>query len=300
MDAAERLAVLGYQLYNASRFAEAEQVFTELTRRTPRDAMQWCNLGTSRRSQGKLNEALAAFSRAAELGARSANFYYNVGLVHLDRRDYESARAVLGRALELTPRDTAVRLEYVKACYESARTEEALAALEQAPELDDLEGSALAQSAQQLINVGASERALRAAQRAVLDLELLGVVEEHLEPRGIRSTFVHGKESDGNDLPGLEALKTADLLFLSVRRRALPSGQLALVRECLARNQPGHYQFLAAINAVHTDAPSAADTDWAQIAALYAQLYSLVPTPVVALNRAVALAELDGPSVALA
>lgn len=74
----------------------------------------------------------------------------------------------------------------------------------------------------------------------------------------------------------------------------------ALVRDCLAINRPGHYQLLAAINAVHTDAPAAADTDWGQIAALYDQLYAVSPTPIVALNRAVALAELDGPAVALA
>jgi RNA polymerase sigma-70 factor (ECF subfamily) len=74
----------------------------------------------------------------------------------------------------------------------------------------------------------------------------------------------------------------------------------ALVRECLETNRPGHYQLLAAINAVHTDAPTAADTDWAQVATLYTQLYAVSPTPVVALNRAVAVAELDGPEVALA
>lgn len=74
----------------------------------------------------------------------------------------------------------------------------------------------------------------------------------------------------------------------------------ALVRECLALDRPGQYQLLAAINAVHTDAATAADTDWAQIATLYAQLYALMPNPVVALNRAVAVAELDGAEVALA
>ena len=73
-----------------------------------------------------------------------------------------------------------------------------------------------------------------------------------------------------------------------------------LVRECLALNRPGRYQVLAAINAVHTDAPSVADTDWAQSVALYDQLVALDPNPVVALNRAVAVAELDGPDVALA
>ncbi len=73
-----------------------------------------------------------------------------------------------------------------------------------------------------------------------------------------------------------------------------------LVRECLRLNQPGRYQLLAAINAVHTDAPTAADTDWAQIATLYAQLYAVDPSPIVALNRAIAIAELDGPEVGLA
>ena len=74
----------------------------------------------------------------------------------------------------------------------------------------------------------------------------------------------------------------------------------ALVRECLETNRPGHYQLLAAINAVHTDARTAADTDWDQVATLYTQLYAVTPTPVVALNRAIAVAELDGPEVALA
>ena len=74
----------------------------------------------------------------------------------------------------------------------------------------------------------------------------------------------------------------------------------ALVRECPAINRPGRYQLLAAINAVHTDAPTAADTDWSQVVALYDQLTRIDPSPIVALNRAVAVAELDGPSVVLA
>ena len=74
----------------------------------------------------------------------------------------------------------------------------------------------------------------------------------------------------------------------------------ALVRTCLRRNQPGPYQIQAAINAVHTDAPTAAATDWLQVAQLYDQLLALTPTPIVALNRAVAIAEVDGPQRALA
>jgi RNA polymerase sigma-70 factor, ECF subfamily len=74
----------------------------------------------------------------------------------------------------------------------------------------------------------------------------------------------------------------------------------ALVRECLAAGRPGRYQVMAAIGAVHTDAATAAETDWRAVVALYDQLLRLDPSPVVALNRAVAVAELDGPEVALA
>jgi RNA polymerase sigma-70 factor, ECF subfamily len=77
-----------------------------------------------------------------------------------------------------------------------------------------------------------------------------------------------------------------------------------LVRERLAAaaagTPPGRYQILAAINAVHTSAGDVRDTDWSQVAALYDQLARVDPSPVVALNRAVAIAELDGPEVALA
>ncbi|MEV4642152.1 sigma-70 family RNA polymerase sigma factor [Actinoplanes sp. NPDC049548] len=74
-----------------------------------------------------------------------------------------------------------------------------------------------------------------------------------------------------------------------------------LVRERLATGAaPGRYQILAAVNAVHTYARDVRDTDWSQIRALYDQLVRLDPSPVVALNRAVAVAELDGPQVALA
>jgi RNA polymerase sigma-70 factor (ECF subfamily) len=73
----------------------------------------------------------------------------------------------------------------------------------------------------------------------------------------------------------------------------------ALVRACLRRNAPGPYQLQAAIAAVHADAPTAADTDWAQIVALYDHLYAIQPSDVVALNRAIAIGELRGPDIAL-
>ena len=122
---------------------------------------------------------------------------------------------------------------------------------------------------------------------------------------------------NGPEVMGLLAL----MLLIESRRaaRSNPDGSLVLladqdrgrwdaslitegqniVRECLRLNQPGPYQVQAAINAIHSDAPVAAGTDWWQILQLYNQLLSLAPSPVVALNRAVAVAEVEGPDAAL-
>jgi RNA polymerase sigma-70 factor (ECF subfamily) len=96
-----------------------------------------------------------------------------------------------------------------------------------------------------------------------------------------------------------------DLVRLADQDRDLWDGDLmaegrAIVRRCLRRDQPGPYQIQAAINAVHSDAPDVLATDWAQIVQLYDQLLAHDPTPVVALHRAVAVAEVDGPATALA
>ena len=82
-------------------------------------------------------------------------------------------------------------------------------------------------------------------------------------------------------------------------RVSIAEGQ-ALVRRCLALNRPGPYQIQAAINAVHADAARAEDTDWRQILALYDLHVSIAPSPIVALHRAVAVAEVEGPEAALA
>jgi RNA polymerase sigma-70 factor (ECF subfamily) len=96
-----------------------------------------------------------------------------------------------------------------------------------------------------------------------------------------------------------------DLVLLADQDRSrwdrglIAEGQ-AIVRRCLRRNQPGPYQIQAAINAVHSDAATASATDWRQILALYDQLLTVAPSPVVALHRAVAVAEVEGPAAALA
>ncbi|HEY7324921.1 MAG TPA: RNA polymerase sigma factor [Streptosporangiaceae bacterium] len=95
-----------------------------------------------------------------------------------------------------------------------------------------------------------------------------------------------------------------DLVLLADQDRSrwdadlVTEGQ-ALVRRCLRRGQPGPYQIQAAINAVHSDTATADQTDWRQILALYDQLLALTPTPVVRLNRAVAVGEVAGPAAAL-
>ena len=101
------------------------------------------------------------------------------------------------------------------------------------------------------------------------------------------------------------ATPDGDLVLLAEQDRGrwdrdlLAEGQ-AIVQWCLRRNMPGPYQIQAAINAVHSDAAFAAETDWWQILQLYDQLMALAPSPVVALNRAVAVAEVEGPGAALA
>jgi RNA polymerase sigma-70 factor (ECF subfamily) len=82
--------------------------------------------------------------------------------------------------------------------------------------------------------------------------------------------------------------------------RALIAEGQAIVRSCVRRNQPGPYQLQAAINAVHAEASAFEETDWQQVVALYDQLLEIAPTQIVALNRAIAIGEVDGPVAALA
>jgi RNA polymerase sigma-70 factor (ECF subfamily) len=145
-------------------------------------------------------------------------------------------------------------------------------------------------------------------------------IRPDLTAEAIRLTrLIRALMPDDGEVAGLLAL----MLLIEARRtvRISASGELVtidhqdrgawdaalideghqLVRERLAAGvAPGRYQILAAINAVHTSARDVRDTDWSQIVALYDQLVSLDPSPIIALNRAIAVAELDGPEVALA
>jgi RNA polymerase sigma-70 factor (ECF subfamily) len=145
-----------------------------------------------------------------------------------------------------------------------------------------------------------------------------GLTSPGLCPGAVRlARILAGLMPDEPEVAGLLAL----LLLIESRRaaRTRPDGSLvllgeqdrtqwnrtlieegqAIVRRCLRRDQPGPYQVQAAINAVHADAATAEHTDWPQILTLYDQLLAIAPTPVVALNRAVAVGEVHGPATAL-
>lgn len=167
------LGLYGAILHTQERYADAERVFGELVRAEPTTALHWMNLGTSRRGAGKYEDALRAYTRAAELGCATPDFYFNVGLTHLDRRDYESARAVLKKALELAPEDALIRSEYIKACYETLQTEEALEALQGWTDFSGLAPDQLADVGQRMMNLGATERAERVVtQLATSELDV--------------------------------------------------------------------------------------------------------------------------------
>jgi RNA polymerase sigma-70 factor (ECF subfamily) len=129
---------------------------------------------------------------------------------------------------------------------------------------------------------------------------LVELLPEEPEVRGLLALMLLGearrpaRTSAGGDLVPL-----ADQDRAQWDPALVAEGQ-ALVRECLRRNRTGPYQIQAAIHAVHSDARTAAATDWKQIVALYDQLLAYEPSPVVALNRAVAVAEMEGPAKALA
>ena len=151
-----------------------------------------------------------------------------------------------------------------------------------------------ATSGEELVRSGLCEEAIRLAR------VLAALMPDEPEVAGVLALFllIHSRRATRTAADG-------SMVLLGEQDRSrwdrdlIAEGQ-DLVRRCLRRNTPGPYQIQAAINAVHSDAPSADQTDWSQILRLYDQLLVFLPTPVVALNRAVALAEVEGPEAALA
>ena len=123
---------------------------------------------------------------------------------------------------------------------------------------------------------------------------LVELMPDEPEARGLLALLLltDSRQAARSDVAG-NLVRLADQDRTRWNRAEIDEGQ-AIVRECLRRNTPGPYQIQAAIAAVHSDATSASDTDWSQIVALYDQLLAVMPTAVVALNRAIAVGELRG------
>jgi RNA polymerase sigma-70 factor (ECF subfamily) len=133
---------------------------------------------------------------------------------------------------------------------------------------------------------------------------LASLMPEEAEAKGLLALMLLSESRRAARLDPARRDDDGGLVLLADQDRRLWNRQLIaegqdLVRQCLRRNRPGPYQLQAAINAVHSDAPDAASTDWGQILSLYDQLLAVAPGPVPALNRAVAVAELYGPHEAL-
>lgn len=146
---------------------------------------------------------------------------------------------------------------------------------------------------------GPGQRVDLAAEAIRLARLVVELMPSEPEPRGLLALLLLSEARR----PARFA-ENGELVRLDEQERALWDTTLigeghSLVVECLRRNEPGKYQILAAVNAVHTDAARAEDTDWRQILALYDQLLTCEDTPIVRLNRAVAVAEIAGPLPAL-
>jgi tetratricopeptide (TPR) repeat protein len=161
--------ILGAVLMAQGRHAEAKSVFSDLLEREPAAVSHWVNLGLARRGLREFDAALAAFTRAAELGTTDPDFYFNVGLTHMDRGDFESARSVLDRARQLDPRDAEIQLRYADACYRSLQNDAAIAAVADWRSFDAQSAPILALTAQLLVNLGQQQEGELALDAALSD-----------------------------------------------------------------------------------------------------------------------------------
>lgn len=191
--------MMGAAAHAGGRYDTAESAFRHLTELQPTRAAHWLNLGTALRALARYDDALRAYARAHELGGYSPAFCYNVGLTHLDRLDYESARAVLAHGVSLAPEDTAMRLQYANACFESGHTEAGVSALADEQLLEDLPPELVADAGQRLQGAGESALA-RAAMSRLMALP-------DLDPRA-SLTLVHMLER-ANRLADAEAVLAA-------------------------------------------------------------------------------------------
>ena len=146
---------------------------------------------------------------------------------------------------------------------------------------------------------GPGQRVDLAAEVIRLTRQLVGLLPDEPEPRGLLALLLLSEARRPARFAADGVLVRLDEQDRTLWNRDLIAEGHALVRACLEQNRPGRYQLLAAVNVVHTDAARASDTDWRQILVLYDQLLAVLDTPIVRLNRAVAVAEVAGPLPAL-
>lgn len=226
------IAKRGAEAFALGAFGEAAETFERLTRLEPARAVHWQNRGTALRALGRYDEALQAYSRAHELGARHFEWYYLVALVHLDRQDLASARALLERAVALQPAHAEARLVLARACFESGDTAAGIAALEDWRQWPGVSPAVLAQVGQRLQGAGESR-----AAAAILDrLESC----EALDPAARLALFHLLERANRLDEAGrcLEALESvADTMDLE--------SQVASARGRYAQRRGRHEEAIA-------------------------------------------------------
>lgn len=181
----DALSVLGMIELAQSRFAEAETVFDHLVQLKPDEPAFWLNLAAARRGNGRYDEALPAFARAATLGEDSGNFHYLLGLTHYERLDLESAKSVFARGMTVAPEDAEMRLRFAQVCYEATCHDEALTALEAWPTPEATPLEVTAGVGNLLMNLGQTRRAEATLRTAIAtrpgDLNLLLTLVQFLE-----------------------------------------------------------------------------------------------------------------------
>jgi tetratricopeptide (TPR) repeat protein len=163
------LTLLAIALQGLGRAVEAASLYEKLVQLRPADTSHWTNLGTVRRTLGHLDAAAEAYATAARLGAHGADFDFNVGLLQIDRGDQEAAYRSLARAHAERPRDAEIAVHLGATAVETLRFSEGLTALADWPRFDGLTTELLARIGAVLLNLGDTERAATALERALAD-----------------------------------------------------------------------------------------------------------------------------------
>jgi tetratricopeptide (TPR) repeat protein len=239
------LAALGIALHVQAKHRESEHAYLKMTVLEPSEPMHWMNVGTARRCDDRIDDALYAFAKAAALGADTADFFYNVALAHIGRDDYESARGLLEKALRLDPNDAEIRYRYAFCCYETLRTEEALATLDGWERLPPAAPEIAASAGHLMMKLGEIARAEPAVRSAAVQrggdpqakltlIQLLERTNRTVEARGLLDELKADPAAAplGSDIKAMEAQLA--------QRESKHEIAVTLLRDLVAAQQKKH------------------------------------------------------------